>query len=132
MVEHFIYLCQITTNGYVTMGTSYESRTPTKFEDMLSASKKEAVAKSGFAMFAPMWTDADARHGDVFYHVYNRATKDVSDNNKARARHAMTMAAEDVRQFGGLSDVDPSWVMVITWVDMLPRASYNPPYDQVK
>ena len=28
------------------MGASYESRTPTKFEDMLNASKKEAVAKS--------------------------------------------------------------------------------------
>ena len=99
---------------------------------MLSASKKEAVAKLGFAMFGPMWTDADARQGDVFYHVYNRATEGVSDDNKARARHAVTMAAEDVRHFGGLSDVDPSWVMVITWANMLPRASYNPHYDKVK
>ena len=113
------------------MGASYESRTSTKFEDMLSASKKEAVAKSGFAMFAPMWTDADALKGDVYYHVYNRATKDVSDDNKARARHATTMAAEDVKKFGGLSDVDPSLVMVITWANILPRVSYNPTYDKV-
>ncbi|KAI0221528.1 Mucin-like protein [Lamellibrachia satsuma] len=112
------------------MGSSYKGRTPTRFEDMFSASKKEAVAKSGFAMFAPMWTDADARQGHVFYHVYNRATEGVSADNKARTRHAMTMAAEDVRQFGGLSDVDPSWVMVITWADMLPRASFNPHYDK--
>ena len=113
------------------MGASYESRTPIKFEDMLSPSKKEAVANSGFAMFAPMWTDGDALKGDVFYQVYNRATDGVSADNKARARHALTMAAEDVRRFGGLSDVDPSWVMVITWADMLPRASYNPTYDKV-
>ena len=99
---------------------------------MLSASKKVAVKKSGFAMFTPMWTDADASKGDVFYHVYNRATEGVSDDNKARARHAMTMAAEDVRQFGGLSDVDPSWVKVITWADMIPRASYKQQYDRVK
>ena len=114
------------------MGASYNSRIPTKFEDMLSASKKVAVKKSGFAMFTPMWTDADASEGDVFYHVYNRATEGVSDDKKARARHVMTMAAEDVRQFGGLSDVDPSWVMVITWADMIPRGSYNQQYDRVK
>ena len=98
---------------------------------MLSASKRRTVAKSGFAMFAPMWTDADARHGDVFYHMYDGATVGLSDDNKARARHARTMAAEDVRQFGGISDVDPSWVMVITWTNMLPRSFYRRSLDKV-
>ena len=83
-------------------------------------------------MFAPMWTDADAHHGDVFYHMYDGANVGLSDDNKARARHARTMAAEDVRQFGGLSDVDPSWVMVITWSDILPRSFYRSSYDKVK
>ena len=113
------------------MGTSYRSRTPTKFEDMLSNSKKKAVETSGFAMFAPMWTDSDASSGDVFYHVYDRATKGVTNDNRARARHANAMAVEDVKNFGGLSDVDPSWIMVITWKDLIPRASYIPSNDLV-
>ena len=124
-------LYQITTNGYVTMGASYESRTPTKFVDMLSASKKAAVVKTGFAIFAPMWTDSDATKGDVFYHVYDGATTALSNDNKARARHGLAMAAEDVRKFGGISDVNPSFVMVITWANMLPRASYKPENDKV-
>ena len=114
------------------MGTSYEGRTPSNFEDMLSASKTAVVAKSGIAMFASMWTDSDATKGDVFYQIYNRATKDVSDEKKARSRHALTLAAEDVKNYGGLSDVDPSWVMVITWADQLPRSSYNPSNDMVQ
>jgi len=124
-------LYQITTNGYVTMGASYESRTPTTFTDMLSASKKSAVVKTGFAIFAPMWTDCDATKGDVFYHIYDGATKDLSNDNKARARHGLVMAAEDVRKFGGISDVNPSFVMVITWANMIPRASYKPANDKV-
>ncbi|KAK2157058.1 hypothetical protein NP493_1917g00000 [Ridgeia piscesae] len=111
------------------MGASYERRTPSKFEDMLSASKKRAVAKSGIAMFASMWTDSDAKQGEVFYQVYDRATKGMSDDNKARAKHALTLAEEDVKNYGGLSDVNPSWVMVITWADQIPRSSYNPSND---
>ena len=114
------------------MGASYERRTPSKFEHMMSASKKRAVVKSGIAMFAPMWTDSDATHGDVFYQVYDRATKGMSADNKARAKHALTLAEEDVVNYGGLSDVTPSWVMVITWTDQLPRSSYNPSNDMVR
>ena len=99
---------------------------------MLSNSKKKAVETSGFAMFAPMWTDSDASSGDVFYHVYDRATKGLTNDSMARARHAMAMGVEDVKNFGGLSDVDPSWIMVITWKDMIPRASYIPSNDLVK
>ena len=103
---------------------------PIKFKDMLSASKKKVVGKSGFAVIAPMWTDADATKGDVFYHVYDRATERLSDD-KVNTSYVMTLAAEDVMTYGGLSDVHPSWVMVVTWVDQLPRASYNPLNDKV-
>ncbi|KAK2171162.1 hypothetical protein NP493_1097g00024 [Ridgeia piscesae] len=62
---------QITTNGYVTLGASYISRTPNMFVDMFSPAKKADIYKSGFAMFAPMWTDCNAKEGNVFYHVYD-------------------------------------------------------------
>ena len=123
---------QITTNGYVTLGASYISRTPNMFVDMFSPTKKADIYKSGFAMFAPMWTDCNAKEGNVFYHVYDGSTVGLSDTAKARAQYTWTKAKADVKKFAGLAEFTPTWVMVVTWENTLPRISYDPENDKVK
>jgi len=113
------------------LGSSYESRTPNMFTGMFSALKITNVEKFGFAMFAPMWTDNNAKEGRVLYHVYDRAITGMSDDEKATALHAMTLATDDVRNAGGSSDFRPTSVIVVTWENVLPRMSYDPQNDKV-
>ena len=101
------------------------------FTEMFSAAKTKTVEKDGFAMFAPIWTDSNAKEGHVFYHSYDRAIAGLSDDDKARTMHAMTLATEDVRNVGGPSNFRPTWVIVITWENVLPRMSYDQENDKV-
>lgn len=124
-------LYQITTNGYVTLGSNYRSRTPNLFTNMFNPSKEAVLDRTGFAMFAPMWSDVNAREGNVFYHVYDQATTGLSDDERARTKHVMAKARVDVKRYGGRELFNPTWVMVVTWENILPRMSYDPENDKV-
>ena len=78
-----------------------------------------------------MWTDANAKEGHVFYQTYTQATAGLSDGAKARTKRVMAKAAKDVKSLDGPSDVKPSWVLVVTWENLLPRVSYEAENDKV-
>ena len=115
----------------MTLGATYQSRTPNLFEDMFSASKSTVVESTGFVMLAPMWTDANAKEGHVFYQAYTQATAGLSDDAKARTERVMAKAIVDVKSLGGPSDFRPTWVLVVTWENLLPRVSYEAENDKV-
>jgi len=46
-------------------------------------------------------------------------------------QHAVDHAKDDVVENSGVSVTDVTWVMVITWSDMLPRMYYSTEYDLV-
>ena len=83
-----LVLClQIYTNGYVTFGLNFESRYPDRLNKyLLSYPKRQAAKKQGFAMLAPMWTDNDARAGDVYYHIYDLTKPGSTATDKARVK----------------------------------------------
>ncbi len=53
---------------------------------MLSYAKSETARKLGFAMLAPLWTDNDARHGDVYYHIYDLMQPGATYTEQARVK----------------------------------------------
>ena len=103
------------------MGQSYNRRMPANFFT-LSNSKKSSAH---FAMFAPLWADANFQEGQVTYHIYDRTNTDLSVMEKYRVKHALQLAKEDTVSYGGSSAIDPSWVMVITWFNSTPRMYYD-------
>ena len=119
---------QVYSNGYVTMGQPYNRRMPTGFATVGHSKRR---LKRGFAMFAPLWTDANFQKGDVTYHIYDRTSTDLNANEKFRVKHILRLAKEDTVNYGGSSAISPSWVMVITWVDSTPRMFYDPTDDMV-
>ncbi|KAK2167442.1 hypothetical protein NP493_1275g00055 [Ridgeia piscesae] len=120
---------KIYSNGYVTLGQSYNRRMPADFMTV-SYNKKWSAYYRGFALFAPLWTDANFQRGRVTYHIYDRTDTKVSETEKYRVKHALQLAKEDTVEYGGSSSIDPSWVMVISWVDLTPRMYYSSYYEQ--
>ena len=110
------------------MGQSYDRRMPTDFTTVANSKK---MATGGFAMFAPLWADANFQEGHVTYHIYDHTKTDLSLEEKIRMKHILQLAKEDTVEYGGSSSINPSWVMVISWVDHTPRMYYNELYEQV-
>ncbi|KAI0221767.1 Dedicator of cytokinesis protein 1 [Lamellibrachia satsuma] len=121
---------KIYTNGYVTFGLNFERRFPdTLSKNLFSYTKRQTANKQGFAMLTPLWTDNDARSGAVYYHIYDLTKPGSTAADQARVKHAVDQARRDVIAHGGVSITDVTWVMVITWSQMLPRMYYWSEYD---
>ena len=125
------YFLQIHSNGYITMGQPYNRRMPADFTTVAS-NKKRSSARNGFAMFAPLWADANFKAGRVTYRVYDRTDSRLSATEKLRMKHILQLAKEDTALYGGSSAIDPSWVMVVTWEDATPRMFYRPRVETVR
>ena len=122
---------QIHSNGYITMGQPYNRRMPADFTTV-AKNKKRSSARSGFAMFAPLWADANFKNGRVTYRVYDRTDSRLSVTERLQTKHVLQLAKEDTALYGGSSAIDPSWVMVVTWVDVTPRMFYRPRVETVR
>ena len=46
-------------------------------------------------------------------------------------QHAVDHAKDDITENGGVSVTDVTWVVVITWIGMVPRMYYSSWYDSV-
>ncbi|KAI0225835.1 Mucin-like protein [Lamellibrachia satsuma] len=113
---------KIYTNGYITFGLEYNNRNPNKLnQNLLSQAKLKTAQKGGIVMMAPLWTDNDAIYGDVYYHIYDLNNAGSTSTDMARVQHAIAHAKDDVLASSGVSVTDVSWVMVITWSQMVPR-----------
>lgn len=53
---------------------------------MLRYTKRETANAQGIAMLAPLWTDNNAQHGDVSYHIYDLTKPGSSPTDKARVK----------------------------------------------
>ena len=76
---------KIYTNGYVTFGLDFDGRYPDRLnKNLLAHTKRKNARARGFAMLAPLWTDNDARHGDVYYHMYDLTQPESTSLEQAR------------------------------------------------
>ena len=88
-------------------------------------------------MLAPLWSNTDVPEwssesgNNVYYHIYDRTdASQKSPNDRAVLDYVLNKAQEEALEYGGVSHVDPSWVMIVTWVNMMPRV--KPYHDQVR
>lgn len=80
-------------------------------------------------MLAPLFADNDCSTGATYYHQYaNKRTS--SPTEKARVAAILERAKQDVNKYSGESIV-PTWALVVTWKDMLPRLNYDATKDNV-
>ena len=96
---------------------------------MFDSVKMTTALGKGFAMIAPLWTDNDARSGDVFYNNYDTSIDNI---NSDVATAVFQRAQSDVRKYSGYTEVSVSWVGIVTWSKMIPRMWYNPLLDKVR
>ncbi|KAI0231036.1 Mucin-like protein, partial [Lamellibrachia satsuma] len=109
---------------------NFNSRHPDRLHvGMLNYTKRQIANKQGFAMLAPLWTDNDARFGNVYYHIYDITQHTTTSDDQARVKHAINHANDDVIAHGGVSVAGVTWVMVITWGQLIPRMHYRLSYD---
>ncbi|KAI0230680.1 hypothetical protein LSAT2_019006 [Lamellibrachia satsuma] len=121
----------IYTHGYVALSQRLNRRTPADIRKAMTAIVKQRSRRYGFGILAPLWTDNDCSHGKTFYHVYD-STKTTSDPvEKARMEAIMELAKDDVIKYSGELDFVPTWVLVVTWRNMLPRLNYDAVLDKV-
>ncbi|KAI0213904.1 hypothetical protein LSAT2_001008 [Lamellibrachia satsuma] len=118
------------THGYVTLSQRSNFRTPVDIRKAMTPKVKKHSRRYGFAILAPLWTDNDCSRGKTFYHVYD-SKKTTSDATKqAEKDKIMNKAKEDIVKYSGELDVTPTWVLVVTWFQVLPRLNYNSERDQ--
>ena len=55
----------------------------------------------------------------------------ITDAEKARIDAIFARVTADTATYGGIGSFDPTWVMVVTWVNMYPALSYDPAVDTV-
>lgn len=130
---------QIYSSGYVTLGEEFTRCTPGSFDSLLNNRKRQSVRQSGFAMLAPLWSDTHvsssatfSSYTNVYYHIYDSTdtlTRDVDET--VTMNYVLEKAKDDAMNYGGVSDIEPTWVMVITWKNMQPRLWYRPYVEKV-
>ena len=80
-------MTQIFTNGYITFGMEFDSRNPVKLSsEMMSDANRSEAKKRRLSMLAPLWTDNDATHGDVYYHIYDLNNAGSTSTDLARVQ----------------------------------------------
>ena len=66
---------------------TFDSRYPNQLSNgLLAVSKQKRAKKLGFTMLSPLWTDNDARAGEVFYHIYDMTKPGSTAAEKARVK----------------------------------------------
>ena len=131
MVLFCIYLAQIYTHGYVSLGQRLNRRSPVDITKVMTPKVKQRSRRYGYGILAPLWTNNNCSYGKTFYHVYDSRKKMSDPTKKARLNAIMNLAKADVIKYSDESSVSPSWVLVVTWKDMLPLLNYDASRDQV-
>lgn len=62
----------------------------------------------------------------VYYQVYDKASRfQMTPTEYARWETIANRTKADAINYGGTATFDPTWVLVVTWVNQLPRVHYD-------
>ena len=111
---------QIYTNGYVSLSQRFLRRSPPV--DLLKAMSYGSHARRyGFGLLAPFWADSDCtENSTTYYHVYDSNTTVSNPAEKTRTDAMMNLTKDYVKKYSGEQDINPDWVLVVTWVNNFP------------
>ena len=113
---------QIYTHGYLSLSERFFKRNPP--EDIMEAMRKgmrKHARRHGFGLLAPFWADSDCtKNSTTYYHAYDNKTTASNPAEKTRTDAIMNLAKEYIKKYSGDQDVNPDWVLVVTWVHNFP------------
>ena len=83
--------------------------------------KEKYARRLGFGLLAPFWADSDCtKNSETYYHVYDSKTTASNPAEKSRTDAIMNLAKEYINKYSVDQDVNPDWVLVVTWVNNIP------------
>ena len=111
---------QMYTNGYVSLSQRFILRSPPV--DLSKAVPKGKHARRyGFGLLAPFWANSDCtKNSKTYYHEYSSATTVSNPAEKTRTDAIMNLTKDYIKKYSGEQDVNPDWVLVVTWVNNFP------------
>lgn len=121
-LSYFVLLLfsKVNSNGIVTLGVPFDRRQPPPtWDDLYTDSLQQPIASGGLVVLSALWTDSDITYQqqsvspEVYYHQYAKYEDDVDQT--------LNRASEDALLYGGYQQFEATWVLVVTWVDMMPR-----------
>ena len=118
-IVYFLPL-QVYTNGYVSLTQRFLRRYPPL--DILKAIPNGRHARRyGFGLLAPFWTNSDCtQNSKTYYHVYDSKTTVTDPAEKTRTDTMMKLTKNYITKYTGEQEVNPDWVLVVTWVNNFP------------
>ena len=105
---------------------------PTPFSEFLmgKANLQKKAYKHGFGVLAPLYTDNDCLTGATYYREYKSDTMSQNATETARVNAVLDRVKRAVHKYSG-ELINPNWVLVVTWENMLPRLNYDATKDKV-
>ena len=117
----FLFLpLQIFTNGYLSLSQRFLRRHP-PVDIMKAMPLKIRASRFGFGVLAPFWANSDCtENSKTYYHAYDSNTAASNAAEKTRTDVIMNLAKDYIKKYSGDQDVNPDWVLVVTWVNNFP------------
>ena len=82
---------------------------------------KKFAKRSGFGLLAPFWANSDCtKNSKTYYHEYDSKTTATNLAEKPITDGIMSIAKEYIKKYSVDQDVNPDWVLVVTWVSNFP------------
>ena len=111
---------QMYTNGYLSLSQRFIRRNP-PVDIMKAMPKGRHARRYGFGVLAPFWTNSDCtQNSKTYYHVYDSKTTVSNPAEKTRTDAMMHLTKDYIKKYTGEQDVNPDWVLVVTWVNNFP------------
>jgi len=90
--------------------------------DIMKAMPKGRHARRyGFGVLAPFWANSDCtKNSKTYHHVYDSKTTFSNPAEKTRTDAMMNLTKDYIKTYTGEQDVNPDWVLVVTWVNNFP------------
>jgi hypothetical protein len=99
----------------------------------MSKGMKKRARRSGFGLLAPFWADSDCtQNSKTYYHAYDSKTTVSNPAEKTRTDAIMNLTKDYIKKYTGEQDVNPDWVLVVTWVNNFPLLENDSSRDKVR
>jgi hypothetical protein len=99
----------------------------------MSAGLKRRARRYGFGLLAPFWADSDCTQNSMtYYHAYDSKTTVSNAAEKTRTEAIMNLTKDYIKKYTGEQDVNPDWVLVVTWVNNFPLLENDSSRDKVR
>ena len=94
---------------------------PVDIMEAMPTGNRNSARRHGYGLLAPFCADSDCTtNSSTYYHDYDSKTTASNPAEKTRTDAIMNLTKEYIKKYSGDQDVNPDWVLVVTWVHNFP------------